>query len=70
MRRKSQVYSGGKMRHARLKAGIGSQKELSDRTGISPSIISDLERGKRSMSPNWANRIAEAVGVYTKDLVE
>lgn len=71
MREKSQViYGGRKIRAARLKAGIGSQKELADRTGIAPNIISDLERGQRSMSPTWAKRIAEAVGVYVTDLTE
>lgn len=71
MREKSQViYDGRKMRDARLKAGIGSQKELANRTGIAPNIISDLERGQRSMSPTWAKRIAEAVGVYSTDLME
>lgn len=71
MREKSQVvYGGQKVRAARLKAGIGSQKELADRTGIAPSIISDLERGQRSMSPTWAKRIAEVVGVYSVDLTE
>ena len=64
------IYGGQKMRDARLKAGIGSQKELADRTSIAPNIISDLERGKRSMSPTWAKRIAEAVGVYSTDLME
>jgi len=64
------VYSGRKMRDARRKAGIWSQKELANRTGIAPNIISDLERGQRSMSPTWAKRIAEAVGVYTTDLTE
>jgi|GEM_PF-5490841 len=41
------IYGGKQMRTARLKAGIGSQKELADRTGIAPNIISDLERGVR-----------------------
>jgi len=58
------------MRDARLKAGIGSQKELANRTGIAPNIISDLERGQRSMSPTWAKLIAEAVGVYSTDIME
>jgi len=64
------IYAGKKMRNARLKAGIGSQKELAEKTGISASIISDLERGKRLMSPTWAKRIAEAVGCNWGDLIE
>jgi len=61
------IYSGRTMRASRLKAGIGSQKELADMTGIAPNIISDLERGQREMSPNWEKRITEAFGVYSTD---
>jgi len=69
VRKRSQViYRGLKIRNARLKAGIASQRELADRTGIAPSIISDLERGQRLMSPNWAKRISEVVGAYEIDL--
>lgn len=64
------VYGGQRIRVARLKASIGSQKELAVKTGISPNIISDLERGKRLMSRTWAIRIGEAVGVYWADLME
>lgn len=62
------IYGGKKMKDARLKAGIRSQKKLADRTGIAPNIISDLERGKRSMSPSWAERISEAIKNYSTDL--
>lgn len=63
-------YGGQKMRDARRKAGIWSQKELADRTGIAANIISDLERGQRSMSPTWARRIAEEIGILSADLME
>lgn len=63
-------YGGNKVRMLRLHAGIGTQKELSERTGISPTIISDLERGRRGMNPAWAMRIAEAVGTSWKTLLE
>ncbi|AFM43101.1 plasmid maintenance system antidote protein [Desulfosporosinus acidiphilus SJ4] len=56
------VYHGQKLRDARLKAAIGTQKELSEKTGIPANIISDLERGKRRMSPSWAQKIAEVLG--------
>jgi transcriptional regulator with XRE-family HTH domain len=64
------IYRGQKIRNARLKAGIGTQKELAEKTGISANIISDLERGKRLMSPTWARRIAEIVGGNWGDLIE
>lgn len=71
MSERSQVIYGGRnVRNERLKAGIGSQKELADKTGIAPNIISDLERGRRLMSPTWAKRISEGVGVYWIDLME
>ena len=64
------LYLGEKLRLSRLRAGIATQKELSKRTGISPTIISDLERGRRDLSYTWANRIAEVVGIPTKALME
>jgi len=69
-RRSQVIYRGQKIRNARLKAGIGTQKELAEKTGISANIISDLERGKRLMSPTWARRIAEIVGGNWGDLIE
>lgn len=71
MRKKNQVvYAGQKVRKARLKAAIGTQKELAEKTGIPANIISDLERGKRPMSPAWAHRIAEAVGGDWTDFMD
>jgi transcriptional regulator with XRE-family HTH domain len=70
MTEEKKIYGGWKVREARLKAAIGTQKELARRTGLAPNIISDLERGRRSMSPAWALRIAEAVGVEYKILLE
>ncbi|MHB1405417.1 MAG: helix-turn-helix domain-containing protein [Desulfitobacteriaceae bacterium] len=64
------VYRGWKIREARLRAAIGTQKELALRTGLAPNIISDLERGRRNVSPAWAMRIAEAVGVKPDDLLK
>ena len=71
MREKNKVvYTGQKMRIARLKAAIGTQKELAQKTGIPANIISDLERGKRQMSPKWAKLIAEAVGGNWTDFID
>lgn len=63
-------YTGQKVRTARLKAAIGTQKELAEKTGIPANIISDLERGKRQISPAWAKRIAEAVGASWTDFMD
>lgn len=71
MRERSQViYAGRKLRKARLEAAIGTQKELAERTGIPANIISDLERGKRQMSPKWAMLISEVVGSNWEDLID
>lgn len=59
-----------KVRSLRLRAEIATQTELSKRTGIAQSIISDLERGRREMNPTWAILIAEAVGTSWKTLLE
>lgn len=64
------IYEGHKLRKARLEAAIGTQKELAEKTGIPANIISDLERGKRRMSPTWAKRIAETVGGNWSDFIE
>ena len=66
MAEKREAITGGrKLRIARLKAGIGSQKELATKTGIAPNIISDLERDRRLMSPTWARRIAQVLKDYS-----
>ncbi|WP_308897951.1 helix-turn-helix domain-containing protein [Candidatus Desulfosporosinus nitrosoreducens] len=71
MQKRSQInYAGRKVRKARLEAHIGTQKELAEITGIPANIISDLERGKRQMSPSWAKRIAEAVGGEWSDFID
>ena len=71
LKERSQViYAGQKMRKARLEAAIGTQKELAEKTGIPANIISDLERGKRQMSPAWAKRIAEVVGGNWTDFID
>ncbi|TGE31357.1 helix-turn-helix transcriptional regulator [Desulfosporosinus sp. Sb-LF] len=70
MSEKEVTYAGQKTREARLKATIGSQKELAEKAGIAASIISDLERGKRPMSPTWARRIVGVVGVGWADLMD
>jgi len=68
--RRQVIYAGQKIRKARLEAAIGTQKELAEKTGISANIISDLERGRRQMSPTWAKRIAEAVGANWTDFID
>lgn len=64
------IYAGQKLRKARLEAAIGTQKELAEKAGIAANIISDLERGKRKITPTWAKRIAETVGGNWTDFID
>jgi len=54
----------------RLKAGIKSQKDLAKLTGISASILSDLECGKLFLSSSYALILAETLGCSMDDLYE
>ena len=66
-----QVYYGGRLlKKARMNAEVWTQKELAQRTGIAPSIISDLECGRRMMSPKWALQIAEVLEVEWGTLLD
>lgn len=57
------------IRWARLRAGISTQRQLARLTGLHPSIINDLERGRRVMNAKWAIEIARVTGVKWKDLM-
>ena len=61
---------GEVLKRVRLNTGIRTQKELAERAGIAACIISDLERGKRELSPAWAMKIAEALGIRYELLLE
>ncbi len=54
----------------RLKAGIAKQKELAERTGISQSILSDLESCRLFLSTPYALRIREVCGCTLDELYE
>jgi len=64
------AYGSSRIKPARIQAEILTQRELAERTGLAPNIISDLERGKRKVSPAWAMRIAEAVGGNWNDYLD
>jgi transcriptional regulator with XRE-family HTH domain len=52
----------------RLKAGFAKQKEFAIRSGICPTVICELESGKRFLSSLYALRIAEVLGCRLDDL--
>ena len=50
----------------RLKAGM-TQRELARRVGMTQSVVSEYERGKRTMTEKAAMRFAAALGIdHTK----
>lgn len=70
MEKPAKYHVDNKIRRYRLRAEIATQKELAEMTGLSQSIISDLERGRRSLTPSWAMLIGEAVGTPWQILLE
>ena len=59
--------TGNLLAGARLKAGL-TQGELGGRMGIGQSMISDYERGKRSLTPGMAKRFSKALNINGKHL--
>jgi len=53
---------------ARQKAGL-SQIEVSEKTGITRTTISDIEAGKHNVSLDLVDRLANAVSAKVSDLV-
>lgn len=60
---------GGNMRQARKLIKI-SQEELAFRAGLHRTYISDVERGHRNVSLENIEKIAKALDVSTKDLLD
>ncbi|BEL07875.1 hypothetical protein Q0Z83_060660 [Actinoplanes sichuanensis] len=60
-RRKSPVdHDPRKLREARIRAGM-QQQELAALIGISPSVISEAERGTRGITPKVRVRLGEVL---------
>lgn len=59
-----------RIRRARLQAGIATQRELAELTGLHPSIISGLERSKRRLNATWALKIGQATGTDWLELFD
>ena len=47
-----------------------SQRDLSRMTGVAHDSISQLETGKREAQPKTIRKLAEALGVEPKELME
>lgn len=59
---------GANVRRYRKLAGI-SQEELSHRTGIKRSYISDLERGTRNPTVRAVGKVAKALEIEPAELL-
>lgn len=57
------------LRLARLKASL-NQEEVAKKNDLSSSTYGEVERGKRRVRPELADRIAKSVGKKTLDLFE
>lgn len=64
-----QKQFGDKIRKIRKQNGI-SQEELASRAGLHRTYMSDIERGSRNVSIKNIEKIAKALGVPIKDLVD
>lgn len=63
---------GGRLRYWRHRIGM-SQKELSERSGIAQSRISEFENGRYDISGvtlRNAARLARALGIHAEDLLD
>jgi len=58
---------GSYLRSLRTKAGL-SQEELADRAGIHVTYLSGVERGLRNPSIRNVRRLAQAMGIQTREL--
>lgn len=61
------IQFGKKVRFYRERKGI-SQEELAFETGLHRTYISDVERGKRSISLKNIEKIAESLGIEIYEL--
>lgn len=58
-----------RLRLWRAQAGL-TLEEVSDLTGVSPAMLSLVERGQRQLAPMTRVRVARCLGVPIRDLFE
>lgn len=63
------ILFGKMVRQKRLTMGI-SQEELAFSCGLHRTYISDIERGTRNVSLDNIEKIANALGILSKDLLD
>ena len=60
---------GDKLRELRKQKGL-SQEDLAFKSGLHRTYISDIERGSRNLSLKNIEKIAKALGMSPKSLLE
>lgn len=60
-------HFGEKVKTLRCKSGL-SQEELAHRSGIHPTYLSGIERGKRNVALENIYRLAKGLGLSLTDL--
>ncbi len=63
------AVDGRVLRRARRDRAL-SQQDLSAATGVAQATLSDLERGKRGARASTVRKLAEALGVEPKELIQ
>ena len=61
--------NGRRLRRARRGRAL-SQQDLSAATGVAQATLSDLERGKRGARASTVRKLAAALGVEPRELME
>lgn len=65
----NEVDLGGRVRQLRQLRHL-NQQQLAERAGVSPSFLSQLERGKTGATVSTAKRLADALGIRFTQLFE
>ena len=63
------VVDGKRLRRLRRERAL-SQQDLVGITGVAQATLSDLERGKRGARASTLRKLADALGVEPKELME
>ena len=63
------VHIGGNLKRLRLRSAL-TQRELAQRAGIAHATLARLERNKAEPHPTTMRKLADALGVEPRELVE
>jgi transcriptional regulator with XRE-family HTH domain len=65
----STMLSGSKLRAIRSLKGM-TQAQLAEASGVSPTAITEYEKGKRDLRADTIRKLCEALGVQVKYIVD